>query len=191
MPFITEIINKINQNIQSDVQIKDFKCKFLGLATLVERSGDNPQSAPYVIDGKANEQAVMDDNYDLVIYHRITEVSYNERQGFGQFDDETETATVRMVIWANPRALHTSRENLLQVLSAKIPQAITPFNDNIYSILIRNRGLLIDSKNLYSQEYQGVEYRLDPEHLFAGVTYSIETDYNKQCLTICEPCITI
>lgn len=187
MPFINDIIIKVNDQIQSHVAIKDFQCKLMGLATLVDRE---KESAPYVIDGKANEQAVMDDNYDLVIYHRITDVGYQERTGFGDYDDEVETANVRMVIWANPKSLHTNKENLLQILSSRIPQFITPFNDNIYSITLRNRGLLMDSKSLYNQEYNGVDYRLDPEHLFAGVTYTIETDYNKQCLTMCEPCIT-
>jgi len=187
MPFITEIITKVNEAIKADVQIKDFKCKFLGLATLVDRSADET-TAPYVIDGGLNEQAIMDDNFDMVLYHRMTDVSYQGRHGFGDYDDEAETATIRMVIWANPKSLHTTRENLLQVIAAKVPQRITPFNDNIHSINLNTRSLLIDSKALFNQEYSGVEYTLDPEHLFAGIVYTIETDYNKRCLTMCEPC---
>lgn len=190
MPYTQEIIKRINTELSDSLQLNDMKVKYLGLVEMVYREASDEINYPAVIDYKGNEVAVPDDNYDMIIYHRMTsQPTYEHQAGFGDTDDETETTTIIMVVWANAKRLKKDKTTLLEIVAAKLPTEITAFGDYIYNIRIEKKGLQTDSKVLFNQEYKGVEYRIDPEHLLAGVNYTIDNYYNRACLSLCEDCL--
>jgi hypothetical protein len=191
MPFTQEIISKINESLTSDLSFRDFNIHLLGLAEKVDKTGYQSETDyPVIFDMKGDKVAVIDDMYDGVIYHRITSPpDYEEVDGFGDYNDEIESTNLVMVVWAIPSRLRMTKDQLASIIAAKLPSTITIDRDFIRGVIITKRSLTVNAKDLFRQEYTGIEYRINPEDLFIGVNYTIETTYNKACLTLCEDCL--
>lgn len=187
MPELDKSITELNAALQTALDVSRFPCRFYGLAEIIPVEAG--KEVPVLLtNNKDGEQAVMDDRYALTIYHRLLNTTYEEMEGFGDEIAKREIAEMMMVVWCDPVKLNKDRNRLRDFITLSVNRIIRPAITGISAVKVNVNNTIVNSQELFNQEYNGYPVNISPSHLFFGVRYSITTEYDAACYTICDEC---
>lgn len=188
MAFLGNIVNTINTALKA--KLTAFPTTFYGgIAHPIARKRDTTyEFIPAIIsdDGEA-KYMTFDDLNEVLIYHRIVNSSYAQNKDKSYGDGHT-TFTLSydldLVVMADRKRTQASPDVLEAAIASNMPDKDTL--DGVMYINILPVSANHNSRSLFSQEFQGVNYYLKPEHIFFSIRYHVELEYTKGCLSLCQ-----
>jgi len=196
MPFLNNIVQSINDNLRATSlkgsRFQDSQLYCIAKPALVTYKDDVTKLVPVIFSDLKEIDVTADDQWDLMLYHRVISCNYVEARGFGNDNDIIERANMLMVVYADPERLNINQEDLSFLCVAGLPatrfnttNADNP-NANITGVIIPGT-VNHNSFQVFSGEYQSTGYPLKPQSIYFSVQYTIETTANRNCLN-CFDC---
>jgi hypothetical protein len=191
MPYLKYIVNYINQTL--DQQLLNDDCfsnkKVIGLAQLLPKiNGDKIQLLPSYVDNDGEAQYVgPEDDYDLIIYHRITSILVTKGvlKSFGDVrQSNVNIAKVSLVAFGRRDRIKLTNDELAILLQAAIPDAATKEilqQLQFQAANINLTDIVLNDLQVFQEEFQNVEYFLKPEQFLFKINYQIESAFLKEC----------
>ena len=189
MAYLGEIVSGSNNEIKGKLTAFP-TALYEGIAySLVKKEGKGSQSLPAIIDMNGDAKWItFDDIRELIIYHKITSSTYSQLKsgsygdGYGMFQHNYE---IDLFVMADRKRAGVSPDVLEAAIASNIPNILTkPAGINFLNIVTVNANH--NSRQLFGQEYPGVDYYLKPEHIFFSIRYRIELRYQKGCISLCQ-----
>ncbi len=129
----------------------------------------------------------LDDVNELQIYHRIYNSSYTQQKNrsYGDgYEAFTHSYDIDLVVMANRKRAQVEPDVLEAAIASNIPSTTQIAGLNFINILSVSANH--NSRSLFSQEFQGTDYFLKPEHIFFSIRYRVEIQYTKGCIALCQ-----
>ena len=194
MPFLRKQIDLINNHLREQLLQQQRFSNHL-LAGLAEKSIEQTESGEVrfpveVIDGDARS-LVIDDTYDVMIYH-IAAGSSTIESDISSFGDEveyTEEQPMRLIAFAKGMRLKLSSDQFSTFLNFTMPTELS--RNQLYGIhidksSIRETGINMDPVAVFNEEYAGVDFPLDHSDIIIAINYTITSRFRKHCIDICD-----
>ncbi len=199
MARLDEIIRVINAELESNLGIQNIKG--YGIATTVDKKG---QRIPYVMSDKAFEEPVtLDDTYDASFYHMLKSNSSSYDEGFGRDYITTEKYSLSLIFYFKNNHTNIATNFIAEMLKNHIPVRLSKTQRALLSIRSDNVSITGQDTNkddIYKNEFQGLDNRLDTKSILIRTDYEIEIKFAQSCtdLSLCSsepgniivPCIT-
>ncbi len=165
---ISNIICQINKSLEGV-----FKGSTVyGVATNVEREG---RSTP-VIDGKA---VSYDDSYSLQLYHKLNGISIDYKSGYGNTKNTINTYSVSAVVFNNENITKLKQDEIAIIIQSILSTL------NIVSVQVLPTSIILNSQQIFSNEYKGVPYALNEYQSLMQVNYQVAVSFKGNCFTVC------
>lgn len=162
--------------------------KIYGMAQSVVRvSGSVTELLPGTIDRTGEVTYVgIDDVSSLILYHKLNSLStVAKTNGVGDKPgDMVNTYGLSTIIYWDRRRYNKMPDELILVIQARLPQIITGIAD-IKLTKIKTGNANFNSLQVYTQEYQGTEFKLPPSANLIQLGLTIEITFNPDCLPDC------
>jgi hypothetical protein len=193
MPFLRKQIDLINDHLSELLQQQSFSNHLLaGLAeqSVEQTEGGELRYPVELINGDARS-LVIDDTYDVMIYH-IAAGSSTIESDISSFGDEveyTEEQPMRLIAFAKGMRLKISADQFSTFLNFTMPTELSRTQlagTHIDKSSIRETGINMDSVGVFNEEYAGVDYPLDHSDILISISYTITSRFRKQCIDICD-----
>ncbi len=200
MPKIREIVGLINSALKANnFNGRPFQTGvWYELAYQVDRQEKDGDSfidikRPAIIDNSGEGTDVTyDDTYPITFYHRITSpLQYPvDNENFGNPNSSNmEVAEMAMICIADRSKVNVFTEDICAAMIQDIPKE---FNQAQCAALSLNQIELevietnSDSVKVFNDEFQGVEFNLNPQMSMISVKYKLTTHYGSACFKICN-----
>ena len=165
---IRNIISQINNTLNGI-----FKgSKIYGVATLVEREG---KSQP-VVDSLP---VSYDDSYALQMYHRLQGVAISYEPGYGNTKTTTNTFQISAVVFNNEKITKIKTDEIALIIQSVLSGL------NIHSVEILPTQIILNSQQIFSTEYRGVNYALNEYQSLMQINYTVEITFKGVCFNLC------
>lgn len=188
MAFLGDIVSNINEALKA--KLTAFPTTFYGgIAYPIARKKDNSYEFLPAIISISGYSAYMtfDDIQEMAIYHRIATSSYSQDKNQSYGDGYTafqQNYDMDLVIMADRRRVEVGPEILEAAIASNFPVTDQLVGVNYVNILPVSANH--NSRSLFAQEFQGVNYYLKPEHIFFSIRYRVELKYVKGCISLCQ-----
>lgn len=198
MPYITEIIEAINDRIKR-VSFNDsrFNVSLHGLSNLLPRNAESQDTIPAVIslDG-TSEFSGFDDRFNVVVYHRClsTEHVENPNQFGDQYTLGREEARMRVVVYANRKQIQENEQSLAfriaRGLAFQFSRSEISSYTGVKGIAVDAGSSNFDGVSVFTQEYKMPvnAYPVQPEQIYFAMDYVMTIDYDVNCISSCSTC---
>lgn len=161
---VRNIISDINTSLEGI-----FKGgKFYGVAVIVDREG---KGQPSVDDTAVS----FDDVYAMQMYHRLGAVSVTYQQGYGDTMNTTNTYAVQAIVFNNEKITKLKSDEIAMII-----QSVLATNDSATL-----SGIILNSQQVFAQEYRGHTYSLNEYQSLMQINYSIEIAFKGNCFNVC------
>ena len=187
MPEIEKTVAALNVILKEVFDVNGIPTLWHGLAE-IQPYNENQNIPMLLPNNKEGEQAIFDDRYAMVCYHRVLNYAYADIEGYGEEVMKQETCNLKLVVWADPVRCNIDRNRLRDLVAMKINNMIDPQITGITQVNVGATGLQMNAKELFNQEYNGYTYCIRPSDLFFAVNYSVITDFDQACYTVCPEC---
>lgn len=187
-----EIIDIINVNLQAILNTKPFQLGlFAGIAEMVTKSdGEDSVNYACLVDNYGNCTEVgIDDRYPYQNYFIQTGFESDGDEPFGDEDIvKIHKADFTMVVLGNRRILQLTPQVLMSAVSLSFTDTL---NNSQLSTLglqgmqIVNLKFNLDKQAIFRNEYGINDLYLQPEYILFTVDFSIETQVDIGCFSIC------
>lgn len=195
MPYIKSIVEHINTTLTAGKLNRHSMQggKYYGLSKQVTVSvGDS--LIPAIFDISGNEiDVTIDDTYPIHLYHRITQpIIYAQPAKEESFGDGTaikEIVTLACVVYADPKRIELTAEDLSFLIVTGMPSRFTTTDigsTKVASVLIGVLGSETSPAKVMNTEYGGGK-EFDPEKILISINYRIEITAEKDCID-CTTC---
>ena len=165
------VIQNINTAIRAALQEKDIKA--YGLAESVALRGDEDITLPAIVlpSSECFDVYGETDKHDVVLYHRLGDISYNEdtKAAYGSGITYTEVADMSLIIFGK-------REKISQFQMEHI--ARTAIAKQKECTLVRSE---FNALQIFASEYAGVTYFMGSAYFLFKINYRITCTYNPRC----------
>ena len=162
---LSETIQELNKTILATFPT----ARVYGITTPAQRGEE-------ILPSEGEKYIGIDDTYALQVYHKINTVTYSEnRKGYGDGNLISANASASMILFINERRLGLKPDELVLLLIAKLPKEIE----------VQINNVILNSAQVYAQEYKSGTYRLGLEQHLIQVGYSITMVIDKKCLPNC------
>ena len=153
--------------------------KAYGIATPAKRGEETLPS-------EGEKYIGIDDTYALQIYHKIGDITFghNTRDGYGMNLIKTGKVSASMILFINERRLGLKPDELVLLLMAKLPKDIDS-TMGLKKVKVDINNVILNSAQVYAQEYKSDTYRLGLEQHLIQVGYSITMVIDNTCLPNC------
>jgi hypothetical protein len=196
MPFLNEQILMVNDCLlRKALADARFKVgRYEGIAVDVSRRNDAGaiETFPAIMDRDYEAQPVsVDDSYPLIIYHKVNNKTYAiDKKQFGdRFTYMVETSQVKMLVYGKYAKLKLSREQLEALITSNFPDNISAATLAPYKLdnmAITLKGSNLNTTAVFNEEYKGIPLFLSAEDILFSISYTIDTKYRKECISICD-----
>lgn len=188
MAFLSDIIDGINSSLKDKLTAFP-TAKYFGLVyQLAKKEGNKTIYLPADINlnGQA-EYATFDDINELGIYHRVSNSTYqiSRRESYGDTNSGVlQIYDVDLVVMANRKRVEVQPDVLEIVIVSNFMETFKLQGVNQISITPVSANH--NSKSVFSNEFQGLNYYLKPEHILFSIRYRIELRYQRGCISLCH-----
>jgi hypothetical protein len=188
MPFLKEIINKVNQSLKTNAinDIRFASGRIENIARSIGRynSENQLQVFPVVLTDSFDFKDIsIDDTFPLIVYHKILSNSYTQQTSDRNYQSKTD---VKMVVYGKVGRINLTPEQLEAVFSMNFPTILDKSGTNLDSIYIRLLSSEMDGQKVFNEEYSNIDYRLSENDILISFRYSIESAFRKGCFNICD-----
>ncbi len=201
MPKLREIIVILNQSLKDgNFHGRKFQSGvWHGLAYQIEREekdGENfyKSMRPAIFDNNGEGTSVdYDDTYPIQFYHRmVSPLKYLDmsQDGFGNPNSSNkEVAEMVLICMGSRTRVEAYNEDICAAIVNDLTRELTP--TQLTTLLLQSATIEVgevnlDSKQVFEQEYNGVDFGLAPEDFMLSIRYNITTMYGKSCFTLCN-----
>lgn len=155
--------------------------KLYGMATLVEREGRSQPSVGEV-------SVSYDDSYALQLYHRVQGATITYVPGYGDTQNTINAFQAFAVVFNNEKITKIKTDKIAMIIQAVLSTL------NISSVRVLPTGFILNSQQVFTQEYRGTPYTLDEYKSLMQLNYTVEITFKGICFNICPedfvPCAT-
>ena len=188
MAYLGEIVETINMALKAKLTAFPLS-RYNGLSyPIARKKGTAFEYLPAVIFSSGDARLItFDDVNELEIYHKIASSTYTQRklQSYGDgYDEFQHNYEVDMVVMGDRRKVQVEPDALEAAIASNMPNTMTIAGVKFINILAVSANY--NSRSLFSQEFQGADYYLKPEHIFFSIRYRVEIQYQKGCLSLCQ-----
>lgn len=193
MSLISDIVSVINNHYTTSVftDVKFDVKRIVGLAyPYPEKKGKDTLikivPAQYADTGEGTMLDINDD-YSLMIYHRIASTTYQNVQdakvkAVGDAYLLQATSDITMTVWAKRPAIQMQADDLSDMLVNNLPQGIEGLN-GVARCRLTPVQTDFDFIGIFRREYQSVDYFLKPDHILLQVKYRAVSIVKVNCIT--------
>lgn len=195
MTYLNTIVKFINTSLENGLLKKQpFQNRsVIEVAESFARIENNiTQLLPGFVDDNGEIKYVgPDDEYSVIIYHKINTVGFGKivKQGYGDSTGvNTNLARMSMVVFGKRNELKLTNAEMALKLQAIFPESA---DKNLLQQLqfkkcsITTNDVVLNNLQVFQEEYQGVGYFLKPEQFLLKLNYQIESAFLKECFTTC------
>lgn len=195
MPYLDQIVDKINLELSNNLNIPLLNAKFNGLSTVVSVIDDQVSKFPAIVDIYGNGESVfIDDKKNLCSYHRVigkTITNFENNFGDGNLI-KLMSVQMLMCVWAKKSKLKKTNDQIEDLILSSIVTQLEPsFLSNytgLKNVTINVTTINSDSYNIWNTEFENYKFNLkSDQHLFT-VNYTVDIIYRQDCLSICVNC---
>lgn len=193
MSYLATIIDYINDQLVTEVlsNAKYENKQINGLCQLLPRAlgNDKIEIIPsYVSESGEAVYVGPDDDYSLMIYHRVNTITVGKANLSTYGDNrqmDANIARMSMVVFGVRNELQMTNDELAVIIQASTPQAatrevLTTLDFRACNININE--IILNDMQVFSEEYQNsVSFFLKPEQFLFKINYSIESTFLKGC----------
>lgn len=188
MAFLGDIVETINKELKAKLTAFPTAI-YCGIAYPVARKKDNSlEFIPGTISDDGDvKYMTFDDINELAIYHRVINSNYSQdkAQSYGDgYTSFNHNYDLDLVVMANRRKVQVSPDVLESAIASNLP--LTEHIQGVNYVSIAPVSANHNSRFLFTQEYQGINYYLKPEHIFFSIRYRVELKYVKGCISLCQ-----
>jgi hypothetical protein len=188
MAYLGEIVDTINEALKAKLTAFPLT-GYNGLAYPIPRKKGTAFEylpAKISVSGEA-KWITFDDVRELEIYHRIVSSSYIQLKGKSYGDGDTQfqhNYEIDLIVMADRKKAKVEPDVLEAAIASNIP--VSSSISGVSFINITPVSANHNSRSLFSQEFQGIDYFLKPEHILFSIRYRVELQYQKGCLNLCQ-----
>jgi hypothetical protein len=193
MPLLSNIVANINAQIQAKLPSQEFQmAQYSGITIPITRTLKENGTATFpgvrVPNSKDAKAIVLDDKYNLIVYHKLVGNTYSVVEDEDYGDDYSivkQVTTMQMVVWAQSSKVgFLSEHELESAISGAIfgQMNLKPF----FSLFVAPTSTNYDKNSLFGQEFKGVSNILQNDHLYFAINYTIDSTFEKDCFSICD-----
>jgi len=197
MPFLdkqVDILNKcLSTALLSDKRFAGGALHGLAEQTLsIDQEGVETRFPFTMNDQGEPENVSFDDTYPIMIYHIRASDSTIEEAEDSSFGDDTELMEIQpmsLVIFGKGSSLKLSSEQIKSFITLAMPTEISPVlltGIQIDKMRTLPTGSKMKSIDVFSEEYQGIEYPLDQTDFLIKLNYTITSYFRRECVDICD-----
>ena len=121
----------------------------------------------------------FDDNYGIIIYHKLNGVTITRKPGFGKTEHTINSFAVSAVVFNNEKITGLKSDEI-----AMIMQSVFGLQ-NITSVRILPGSVILNSLAVYQTEYRGVDYSLPEWANLMQLNYTVEITFKSGCFDLC------
>lgn len=182
MPYLNEIVCLINNSFTSFE-----KGERHGIAYQATKKTDSgEQLFPVYLLNNEPKYIGIDDSKSSILYHRIVRTTYAR----DRLNDTRYTASVQMLLVVYGKNMDMRAENVEALLLSQFPDsyqnaALTGYT-GLNSVRVQFTSTDMNPVSVFGGEYRNVPYRIAPEDVYFSVSYTIEMQFDKACVDICE-----
>lgn len=194
MPYLEQIVTEINKSLKEscfkESRFDGSRYENIATQAVVAGDGANEVILPLSYSNGEFAKLVFDDRYPISIYHRTlsNQYSFDNNNGYGR-DKKKQlcNSTMLMCVMAFRDQIKISKEHLEAIVVSNFPLGNTP-NVLIAPLQYCSISVIdssLDSLQVYTSEFKGLEVKLPPENILFSIRYKIESAYFTGCF---EPC---
>lgn len=188
--YITQCINRSIKNVFSGINPDKMRIEGVAYTAIEKNSDSKDRKFPVIYKGGEDyDEIVINDAYDLIIYHKPQSVNGRQDGKSGAYGnsrgDITSITKVALVVWGKKDVLNLSPDELGLQIQIAFPDRIIG-NDlknlNFKSVLVTVNDINLSEESVFSNEYKNVDYFIKPNYCLIQVNYSVECTFTKKCL---------
>lgn len=187
--MIDLVIWGINQHIKKIFE-KYPDTKIYGLTQPVIRvQGTEKDLLPCTVDKNGEGTYVgIDDEAPFILYHKnisvITRLVSGSSIGDEAFDI-SDTFNNQLIIYLDRKKVNPMPDDLVFYIQSNFPNKAEIPDSGIKQIRILFQGVLLNSAQVYDQEYGPGAKGLDPSKSMLAINYGIEATFKRNCFSDC------
>lgn len=193
MAYLKKIVKYINDGIKGCLP----ECKSLVVdiaEQMVRPAADGKLEIfpSYVNENGEGVYVGPDDDYDVIIYHRINSIQTGRGRVQESFGDDnlkdTHVVRIGMVVFGMRDSLKLSNDEMAVLLHANFPDAVTKEMLKELSFSASNinvKDINLNDMQVFMEEFQNVQFFLKPEQFLLKMNYTIESAFLKRCFKKC------
>ena len=146
----------------------------------------------YVDDNGEGLYVGPDDDYDLIVYHRVNGINVGKGKVQSSFGDDNlqdiHIARIGMVVFGRRDVLKLGNDEMAVFLHASFPEAATKEMLKELSFSASNinvKDINLNDMQVFMEEFQNVPFFLKPEQFLFKINYTIESAFQKRCFKKC------
>lgn len=173
------IVSAINDAVAAFLEKDNIQANVHGIAeaAIIDDVGGEEQMRPAIIseDGEIDSD-MFDDRYPVCFYHRLNGKTYsgNTNSGYGDNIGYTEEADMSMIVFGMRRAISA---HALEEYITNIIQRVTHKKGGARGYCMV-KSVSFDRRQVFSGEYSGVRFFIQPNIFLFKVNYKIITARN-------------
>lgn len=186
-PYIDAIVEEINVSLT-----EGFAAQRKLISGIVKQLPYEEGEVSLLIDSAGNRFAGVDDRYDVVLWHRADQTSFEvQEQTFGEgIDDYNAITEITLYAYGN-QSTGINERKLVEKITRAMPSVVNIENQNAMGIGSNAIELLTANYNsieVFNQIYEGQQYNLKASDTLVSLTYRITSEINKSCFDRCFSC---
>lgn len=194
--YLDDITGFINTSLEeSFLKQKPFQNRLmLGICESFQRKENGvTQLLPgYIKNDGEIDYVGPDDEYNVIIYHRINNITPGKDIGDKGWGDgrgfNSRIARMNMVVFGMRDELQITSTEMGLKLEQSFPEKVG--KDLLKQLQfmrcnIAVNDIVLNILQVFQEEYQGVAFFLKPEQFLIKLNYSIESIYSKECFINC------
>jgi len=195
LPYNNEICLLINGILQKG-NLSDSRfsgAQYHGLTYETIEKDSNEKAFPSEYKNGNFEQVTVDNNYPLVLWHKLLGKRYDKVTGEQQFGGHLyktrEVTQGYCVVFANRDVIRVTQENLEALVALGFPNVIDPELVAPYQMdycEVNPTGSSLITAAIWAQEFKGAELPITPENYLVRIDYQVITTFRNNCIKICD-----
>lgn len=192
MPKLREIVDVINTSLKGgNFATRKFQDGiWYNIAEFITREEkDKVTKFPTIIDELGEgKDVVPNDTYPIQFYHRILGILPTDDPitDFGDFGNSiTEIDEMMLIVIGDRKKTLSYREDVASAIWAQFPREITTIPE-LQSCLIEPLEINNDRESVWNNEFDNVDFELEPQQYIISLRYRITAIYSKNCFTLCN-----
>lgn len=195
MPYLKEIVQEINQQLEVNIINDKLIPLFSGICTLVPVMDEQIGRFPTFmnVDGNAEFNAI-DDRKNFCVYHKVNSKTISKYESnFGDGNDtKIMVVDMSLICFAKKSQLRLTSDEIEDLILATLPTELNYTWLSNYPglsfVTIAANSIVSDAYEVWNAEFDNYKFMIRNDQALFKLHYQIELIYRQSCLTTCQTC---